>query len=176
MKTGANLDKGDVQQPLVVGEAEEMFEAKVAVETTALVPQVVPDRRVQEEVGLDSGALKGNRPKWTVRMLASTVAEMDTRYANVLKIQTTNASTAGNLVISHESVMSVKNPEDVAEADGDLGEVAVEDEDVDLFEGGKVDKVAKMWERQNLPRKKTPLRQWARWASRWINECLRMDH
>ncbi len=54
----ANLDQGDVQQPLAVVEAEEMFEAEVAVETTALVPQVMPDHRVQEEVDLDPGSSK----------------------------------------------------------------------------------------------------------------------
>ncbi len=156
VKTGANLDKGDVQQPLVVGEAEEILEAEVAIETTALVPQVVLDRRVQEEVGLDRGVLKGNHPKWTVRMPASTVAKMDTRYASVSKIQTTNASTVGNLDTLHAIAMSVRNLEDAAEADGDLGKVAVEDEDVVLFEGGKVER---MWGKQNLPRKKIPLRQ-----------------
>ncbi len=157
---GANLDQGDVQQPLAVGEAEEMFEAEVAVETTVLVPQVVPDRRVQEEIGVDPGVLKRNHPKWKVRTLASTVAKMDTNDVTVSKIQTINVSTVGNLDTSHEIATSVRNLEDEAKADGDLGEVAVEDEDVVLFGGEKVEKVERMREREpslNLPRKKIPL-------------------
>ncbi len=47
LKMHASLDLGDVQQPLVVGEAEaeEIHMAEVVVETTVQVPRVVRDYR-----------------------------------------------------------------------------------------------------------------------------------
>ncbi len=91
-------------------------------------------------------------------MPASTVAKMDTRYAIVSKILTTNVSTADNLDTLHEIAMSAKNLEDEAEAEANLGEVVAEDEDVALFRE-REEKVKIMWERQLcliLPRKKIP--------------------
>ncbi len=177
-KMHASLDQGDVQQPLVVEEAEveEILKAEVATETTALVPQVVQDHRVQEEADLDPDALKRIHPKWKVKMPVSTVAKMDTRFATVSKIQTTNASIVDNLDPLHE--IAVKNLEDEVEAEANLGEVVAEDKNVALFEEGE-EKVQVMWERElcsNLPRKKIPLWHWARWASRWTSKSRTMDH
>ncbi len=160
---GASHILGDVHQPLAVGEAEaeETLEAEVVIETTARVPWVTPDHRVQVEVELDPKVLKRICLKWKAKTLASTVAKMDTKYVTVSKILTTNASTADNLDTSHEIAMSVKNLKDEAEAEADLGKAAAEDEDVALFREGEVVKVEIIWERQlclTLPRKKILLR------------------
>ncbi len=160
VKTNANLDQGDVQQPLAVGEAEVMFEAEVAIETTAMVPWVIKDQQAQvwEKVLLNPGVLKESHLLWKVRMPVSTVVKMDTRFVIVSKILITYASIADNLDTSHG--IAVKNLKHEAEAEIDLGEVAVEDKDVALFGEGE-EKMRIIWERQlspTLPRKKIPLR------------------